>query len=288
MFSNSCKVCDSKDWQALFKQKEFALNRCKNCGVVTADVAEDKKVIYTEDYYWNMKEIDPISKLRYESIVGRIKQYRKNGRLLDVGCGVGHFLSIAKRKDWQVTGVEISEGARKIAKDVFELDISLGELPTLNLGSESFDVVTMLECIEHLEEPTLYLKEIHRLLRKGGLLMLTTVNINSLSKFLLGFKWRVFSPEHYHLFTVSMLKRFLSKNGFQIKDAQTKNISINEIIGKIFIKKNFVEVDAYHRDKKLRKKLESSKWLFLTKAIVNKILNVTRLGDSVWIYAEKK
>lgn len=273
----------------LFKQEGFVLNKCRHCGVVASFVTQQsKKVNYTKDYYWNMKEIDPISRLRYENLVNRIQACNKNGRLLDVGCGVGHFLCVARENQWHVTGVEVSKGACEIAQEIFGLNIFLGELPALNFKSESFDAVTMLESIEHIEKPGLYLKEIYKLLRKGGLLVISTPNFNGISRFLLGFKWRAVSPEHYHLFTVKTLKRILLYNGFYVKNVQAKNISINEIIGKTFFKRNFIEVDAYYRDKKLRQKLEDSRTLFLTKAIVNKILNITRLGDSLWIFAEKR
>ena len=146
----------------------------------------------------------------------------------------------------------------------------------------------MLGSIEHLEKPGTYLKEICRLLRKGGLLIITTPNFNSISRFLVGFRWRVVSPEHLYLFTVKTLKQILLRNGFYIKNVQTKNIAINEIIGKTFLKRTSIDVDAYYRDQKLRRRIENSKLLFFIKAVINKVLNITRSGDTLLIFAEKR
>jgi len=113
------------------------------------------------------------------------------GRVLDIGCGYGDFLMACRRKGWQVAGVE-QDGA-----PIMELRRELGfEVVTTTelagLADASFDVVTMWHVFEHLAEPREKLREVLRLLRPGGRVIIEVPNFGS-------WQARMGLPEWHHL-----------------------------------------------------------------------------------------
>ncbi len=147
-----------------------------------------------------------------------IKQFSKKGRILDVGCAYGFFLEVAEEEGWEGYGVEISEYAARYAKEELGLKVSLGELKEVRYPSEYFEVVTLWDVIEHLPDPLGELKEINRILRKGGIVALSTPAIDSLFAKLSGKRWIGFQCpwEHIYYFSRSTISKLLEKAGFEV------------------------------------------------------------------------
>ncbi|HLG71790.1 MAG TPA: class I SAM-dependent methyltransferase [Chloroflexota bacterium] len=103
-------------------------------------------------------------------------------RLLDVGCYVGHFLEHLRRcrPDMRLTGVDASMDHLAASRVVFDLDAAVSQTSVYQLAfaDEAFDCVTFQEVIEHLDRPVDAVREINRVLRPGGLLVLSTPNAN--------------------------------------------------------------------------------------------------------------
>jgi 2-polyprenyl-3-methyl-5-hydroxy-6-metoxy-1,4-benzoquinol methylase len=109
-----------------------------------------------------------------------IGQFTSRGTLLDVGCSTGYFLNAA-RLHFEASGVEPSLWAATFARERLKLPVTDGTLENVRLPSGSQDVVTMIDVIEHLADPLATLKEIHRVLKPGGLLYLVTPDVASLT-----------------------------------------------------------------------------------------------------------
>lgn len=143
-----------------------------------------------------------------------------SGRLLDVGCGCGYFLRAARNRGWDIRGIEPSrksvEHLRRLLGDV-ELHDSLEDVS----GGERFDAVTMLNVLDHLEEPWRAVESVSGLLRPGGLLLLRVPNGDFHAVALrlllrLGLEataWRL-TVLHRYALTSGFLERLLSANGF--------------------------------------------------------------------------
>ncbi|MBE9489613.1 MAG: class I SAM-dependent methyltransferase [Bacteroidetes bacterium] len=139
----------------------------------------------------------------------------KKANILDVGCGSGVFLAIAKMMGWHTFGVEPDPIAANTARDmnVEILGSFLHEIPEEYNGY--FDVITLKHVIEHVHDPLDMIKKCHQLLRRGGRLWIETPNINSQGYKRYGKFWRgLEAPRHLMIFNWISLKGLLKKAGF--------------------------------------------------------------------------
>ncbi len=241
--------------------------------------------IYSDDYYKNLKNFSNITDKRYSRILSYLSRYSMDNRLLDIGCGAGQFLLVAKRNGWYVSGIEISPAISRWANNNLDLKIRCGEFMDMNFERSYFDVVTMFESIEHLNSPNSYFKKINLILKNGGILFVTTPNFSSLSKIILGKNWKVFAKEHLFYFTPFTLRYILQDNGFKVIKSQTKNFSIIELKNAILKHEDLKHSDLY--EERFRARIEGSALLRLLKRSINTWLDFFDLGDSIWIFAQK-
>jgi len=136
------------------------------------------------------------------------------GRLLDVGCGLGHLLS-GVDPSWQRHGIEISGYAAEKAAAYGE--IHHGDLESAGYPDRFFDVVTLYHVIEHMEDPERELREIKRVLKPGGWLIAGTPNFDSACARRFGDNFRLLNDAtHISLFSAESLRRLLEDNGFSV------------------------------------------------------------------------
>lgn len=202
--------------------------QCKHCKLVFTHpqpTPEDVLQRYSKDWfereYLPSYGIDPEHPVldslahRYGSELAALVPFYKNGAILDVGAGAGLFLSQAKNYNWKVHGVEISSYGPVYAKKHFDIDIFQGSLFETNFPNDGFDVVMIQDTIEHVPDPLHIMREINRVLRIGGAVVLSTPNFNSLSRFIFGRYWSLISPlEHLFLFNMDSLLYLLRTTGF--------------------------------------------------------------------------
>ena len=144
--------------------------------------------------------------------------FRPGGRLLEVGCATGRRLALFRSLGWDVQGVELSEQACREAKARYGLRVFRGELGQASLPEASVDVVVMSHVIEHVHEPIATLREVRRVLRAGGLLVLETPNAGSLGLRVFGdfrYEWDV--PRHLFLFDRQTLGACCVRAGLRLR-----------------------------------------------------------------------
>lgn len=185
-------------------KKPDTIARCGNCGLTFVprhngnyEILNDYESYVDEEYVREEK-----GRRRAATILlGRIESFSKKGRMLEIGCANGFFLDEARKNGWETVGVEPSRWARKYAEEKMGVAVASPVLEESTFEKESFDVVVMLDVIEHLESPRRTLVIINRILKKGGLLVVTTPDVDSfLSRFLRARWWGI---NHYHLFYFS-------------------------------------------------------------------------------------
>jgi 2-polyprenyl-3-methyl-5-hydroxy-6-metoxy-1,4-benzoquinol methylase len=140
----------------------------------------------------------------------------KRGSLLDVGAATGQFMNVARDHGWEVQGIELSQWAVEQAQRQFGFSLLEGTLPDSRIPNSAFDIVTMWDCIEHLAHPNTVLREIHRVLRPGGLLVLSTGDVPHLDPKLLS-GW--YSPPwHLYYFSRETIHQLLDICGFVVDE----------------------------------------------------------------------
>ena len=169
-----CDLCGRRDSIPLFTKGGYTIVRCMNRGLVYTNPRlndESIKALYNNEYYAG-KGFDAAVNYchQHESALVEVKRslrrrlacierYKSKGRLLDIGCAFGDFLTLASQNGWECYGVELSSFAARIGKEDFGLNIVTGPLEEVNLPNEYFDVITLFETIEHLTSPASTLRK---------------------------------------------------------------------------------------------------------------------------------
>jgi ubiquinone/menaquinone biosynthesis C-methylase UbiE len=145
------------------------------------------------------------------------------GRILDVGCGGGYFTHAISGlgSPREVFGIDISENAIQQARSDYPgINFSVGEITSLEFQEEFFEAIFAIEVLEHIMDVGLALKELNRVLKKGGYLVITTTDFNLLKRVLIAlfFFDKYFYPTNPHIrfFDKNTLSSILEKNGFSV------------------------------------------------------------------------
>lgn len=140
--------------------------------------------------------------------------HRPPGSLLDVGCGDGTLLLSARALGWSVRGVEFDPAAVRASRER-GLDVTHGGLLDASFASASFDAVTLVHVIEHLQNPLEVMTEARRLLRPNGVLVMITPNVESFGHCTFGRHWRgLETPRHLFLYGPKQLRLLGERAGF--------------------------------------------------------------------------
>jgi 2-polyprenyl-3-methyl-5-hydroxy-6-metoxy-1,4-benzoquinol methylase len=152
-----------------------------------------------------------------------VTRRQAGGRLLDVGCAAGLFLvTLRELGGWQVEGVELDAATAAYGRETYGLTIHAGTLEEAALPSQRFDAVTLWDVLEHLHQPTATLREVRRLLRPGGTLVVRVPNLASWDARLFGDSWAgLDAPRHLAFYTPQTLQRTLENAGFVVQGWDT-------------------------------------------------------------------
>lgn len=238
-----CASCQSTASQPVWTKFNLVISRCTRCGLLYANPRLSQEEIwlrYSPDYFW--KEYLPSLGItnghfdlahfdrRHAAMLALIARHARRGvrltadttgerspagRLFEVGAGAGFFLKAAERAGWTSSGIEVSTDGVQFATARLGLTVHQQSAESLDLA-QSWDAIVMFEVIEHLLDPLRVLQTVRRGLVDGGVLAISTPNIDALSRTALGLQWAVLSPsEHLYYFSESTLSAILQRAGFQ-------------------------------------------------------------------------
>jgi 2-polyprenyl-3-methyl-5-hydroxy-6-metoxy-1,4-benzoquinol methylase len=226
-----CNLCGSSARQPYCPENGLGLVECQQCGLVYVSPRPDSNELYAlygETYFHN-NESGVVGYTDYIADEGNIRQtanrrlkhverFAKVGKLLDVGCATGFFLDEARQRGWQVQGLDVSSFAVEYARAHFNLDVEHGSLTELGFPTNTYDLVSLWDVIEHVPDPTAYVRRAAELLRKGGVVVLATPDVDSLPARLAGKRWVGYklSEEHIYYFSVKTLTKMLNEAGFDV------------------------------------------------------------------------
>jgi SAM-dependent methyltransferase len=289
----ACVACGSTNARPLGLKNEFDVVSCAECdSVYTPYSPWYSSASFYSGFYLNEEELSPpeFVNARLEEITAEFLPFRNNNRLLDIGCGAGNLLAAARKNGWDGQGLDVSASAVKHVRGL-GFDVYEGELQDAAFPSQHFDVVTAAELLEHLIDPRPLLQEVARVLRPGGLFWTTTPHARGLSGRMLGLKWRcIWPPEHLQLFSIRGLTKLLRDAGFRQLRINTTGGNPIEIFHAMGAIKDAPKTVDQHFDRvatsyRLNESLMNSRSRRVLKNTVNSFLNLSRLGDSLKVFA---
>lgn len=212
-------------------ENDLDLVQCSNCGLVFVSPRPDAHELYAlygETYFQNddsstvgythyLKDETNIRKT-FNGRLQRLERFAKPGKLLDVGCAAGFFLSEANQRGWTVQGLDVSSFAVRYATERFGFDVRQGSFTELDYPEGTYDALTMWDVIEHVPDPKAYIQRAASLLRPGGVFALATPDVDSLPARLTGKRWVGYklSEEHVYYFSARTLSHMLDEAGFDV------------------------------------------------------------------------
>lgn len=276
-----CLICNHPKLQILTRYAVHHLVKCSNCGFVFANsIPLESELVHHYEGYGRRNYLSPITVKRYHELLNRFEKFRSTRKLIDVGCGIGYFLEVAKEQNWNVYGTEFTDEAIRICREK-GINMQQGKLNPANYEATSFDVITSFEVLEHINNPREEVQHFHRLLRQGGAVYITTPNFNSLSRIFLKEKWNVLAyPEHLCYYTPATLQRLFTESGFSLLKIETTGISITRAKTSLKIS-NQSYISETSDDEKFRRTLESNSLMRSIKSVTNKLLTFWDAGDSI-------
>lgn len=243
----SCPICSTNETEFFVVGQDrlfcavpdrFTLRRCGACGCIFQDPipAQDKiSSFYPKDYWWAPanRESSAVSR-RLKSLETAYREFvamdhvrfleRCAGRsgaggrtLLDIGCGSGLFLHLARKRGFTPHGMDVSEAAVQLAQRHYALKVRRGSIGDDIWDAGQFDFITLFHVLEHLPDPKAALLYTRKLLKPDGSLIVQVPNAESLQARLFGRRWYGLDvPRHLINFTPRALGLLLGESGFEI------------------------------------------------------------------------
>jgi len=205
---------------------------CASCGLAALhpQPSPEELMAHYPDWLWKNEGATRAAIQKWRLNLAALARWHSPGDLLDVGCATGEFLVAAARKGWRAHGLEISAAQVEVA------NAQIADLPLENKGAaraetcadflawrsdERFDAVSFNHVLEHVPSPRTYLQKASRVLKPGGVLMISVPNWDSLSRRAFGPFWMHLDlPRHLFHFSPRSLHRLLFALDFEILETR--------------------------------------------------------------------
>lgn len=226
-----CNLCGADDYTVVFPKgyaQVHRIVRCNRCSLMYANPQESIDCEAFEEYakkaqseefqqYFNKQHVQLPDNLRVLEVLNEM--FPQRGKLLEIGSYLGIFLEKIRAAGWDVTGLEPFHTVAEYSRKTYGLNVVEKLLPEAKFADGQFDVVMMLHVIEHLPSPADYVREIRRILKPGGALVVETPRFDSLMFKVMGRRERSLSncDGHIYFFTVPSLSELLERNGFKVE-----------------------------------------------------------------------
>jgi 2-polyprenyl-3-methyl-5-hydroxy-6-metoxy-1,4-benzoquinol methylase len=238
-----CILCGGERGEVLLKwNKDYQLVSCDTCFAVTANItieSNDKHVsgVYNElQYKATEKNIlstyqyrkETFGKERYDYCIKRFGLDESKISVLDVGCGVGYFLSVLKEHGIKSVGLEVDPYQVEFCKNK-GLNVTSENIEQLN--NKQFDLIVMFDVLEHLVEPVKIFKELNSKLKKNGRIVAYTPYISSFAFELMQEKQNLLHPFQHLCFYDENSLNYLSKTtGFEIESIDNYGLDVADYL----------------------------------------------------------
>jgi SAM-dependent methyltransferase len=245
--SDRCGICGGVG-QPFRKKHGYTILHCRKCGnayVPSSLVPENLEDIYSRGYFEGEQSTGypgylADSELLLQNFRHRLSVIEGLGtrgrRLLDVGAAYGLFLKVARDARWDASGIEIAPDCAIEAAKISGAPVLCGDFATVPVEGQ-FDVIVMLDVIEHFRDPVGAMRRAYELLAPSGYLVIDTGDIDTPWSRLLGNHWYFLDPpQHLFYFSRRGLVTALREAGFRGDVRVTRpgrSVSLNNALFKL-------------------------------------------------------
>jgi SAM-dependent methyltransferase len=243
-----CPICHDTHARLRYRLTRFSIFDCTACGQTflhplpsPEEIERLFHTLYTSgdcglpelkgyyDYCYDDSPTNPLVQ-GYARWLTLLERHRPPGTILDVGCGTGLFLAVARRRGWQASGIDANAEATKYARDHFGLDVQTGDFAGVAGNGRGFDAITMWDIIEHSRDAVALLGSARRALAPGGVLALSTPNRRSMLDVVAGTLYRAsggritaplekfYINQHFLYFSPETLAGALDRAGLSVAE----------------------------------------------------------------------
>jgi 2-polyprenyl-3-methyl-5-hydroxy-6-metoxy-1,4-benzoquinol methylase len=219
---------------------EGPLRRCSDCSQLVSQCDEERyrqSLAEFDDPQGTLPGVDSLARhyKRVERCLLKIERTLKKPpqgiRLLDIGCSTGAFITVACRMGFSAEGVEPAPQAARSAQNAGLL-VHQGLLEEMAFPDQAFDAITLFEVIEHVRDAVPLVRECHRILRPGGLLVIGTGNVDSWAVSCMRSHWEYFHIErhggHVSFFNPRSIRLLAKRCGFCVDSIKTRSMRFFE------------------------------------------------------------
>lgn len=247
-----CYICGETSVTVKQIVGSYPVMLCNSCGLLWVhDITEQQIIDFYNGEYFKSKD----SVIGYSDYVADELLHRKNAAsiikkaqkyiheaeplALDVGCAFGFFMDEATKLGQKTTGLELNEEAFGYAARELGLNVFNKDLLDSRFENGAFDVVYLIGTIEHVMDPRLCLREINRILKDDGIVVITTMDTKGLLPL-----YSLKPPEHLFYFSHDNLKKLLTTSGFHTE-------MVNTHFSYYRIKDLFYRLEQFAQNKKI-------------------------------------
>lgn len=241
-------VCGNDQAYPVWYKRGFAIVQCSSCGLIYTNPRIPHSALLNSDSDYGMdkegirfyiRHYLPHRLKTFSIVLDWLEEYRISGnRLLEIGSNAGFFLAEARKSGWKVEGIEPSAVQAKYARDTLGVSVHTGTLESVSFDQGAFDVVVLLDVLEHLANPREALSVIANWVRPGGKLVIRVPNaeaITDVASTLIPLRWyrcfyvhwfyALMPEQHYYHFSPHTLEVLLNKAGFNVLKVANETFS---------------------------------------------------------------
>lgn len=234
--TSSCRFCSTpssfllsaQDFNRKISKFNFDYYICPNCKLVfLSNIPNDLSNYYSTEYYhfpFSKEEMAKLS-IHEEYKVDIVREFTQSGRLLDIGPSVGGFLYRAKHAGFDVEALEMDPACCYFMQQVLKIPTIQSSDIVKSLNQKKYEIITLWQVIEHLENPWESLRAIVKALNPGGFLVISAPNPDALQFKIFKNRWtHLDAPRHLQLYPVPLLKQFIESLGMTLCSCKMNDV----------------------------------------------------------------
>lgn len=231
MEEKSCIFCDTQNSNVYIEENGYQGRKCAQCGLIFISprpTLDEIEQLYSHDHA-HLSAEDHISSSFVKRLYARhtlklLRNYAREGSLLEIGCGAGYFLDEARKCGFTPSGIELNAIQADFIQQALHISCEKSVFGPHSFREKKFDVVYHCDVLSHFFDPVAIFETIHAKLNTHGLLVFETGNLADVSQKYLSAVERFQYPDHLFFFGEETLRALLERTGFELVKSYHYNI----------------------------------------------------------------